>query len=110
MSQGLPKYSVFSGDLVHGITHELVHEYTSLEMGILNYRKLPSWKREGYAEFSASRIQAINDKFESLQDRISEFNNAVYWTEHVKVYYRFDHARIYGDRRIGRPGVQYWLL
>ena len=87
IGQGTPAYSVFSGELSHCITHEIIHDYHSERINILNYSNAARWKREGYAEFNASRLKVIADTAESLQDRIFQIKNNPYWTDHIREYY-----------------------
>lgn len=52
---GFPPYSAINGDLAHNITHELVHDYVQDTYGFWKGRRLPPWKTEGYAEYSAAK-------------------------------------------------------
>jgi hypothetical protein len=69
-SYGHIEYSALAGDLAQCIAHELIHDYTQERIGILAYRKIPAWKTEGYAEYSASRAAISEDGASTLSDRI----------------------------------------
>lgn len=84
---GFPRYSVFEGDLCHGITHELIHDYMVEKIGYLNNRRLPPWKREGYAEYHASLNRMKADTHESLADRIRIIVEMRNLPEHLLEYY-----------------------
>jgi len=48
------QYTLLEGSLNHIILHEMYHSLVTNQLGFLESRKLPSWKREGYAEYGAS--------------------------------------------------------
>jgi hypothetical protein len=78
-SHGFPPYGVRRGDPAHVIAHEIVHDYHSDAVGIRVYRRLPWWKREGYAEYGASIAAIRADGTHSLIDRIDLLTNDGLW-------------------------------
>lgn len=83
-----PRYSVFEGDLVHGITHELVHDYFVEAKGLLSNYSLPRWKREGLAEYLAG-VEPDQVR-ESLYSRALANFNEPNWSNHVREYNRWE--------------------
>lgn len=71
-NSGFPKYSAIGGGLVQNIGHELVHDYFQETIGFFNYRNLPPWKTEGYAEYGASIGASRSDSIATLESRISD--------------------------------------
>ena len=84
---GLPKYSVFEGNVCHGITHELIHDFMVEKIGYVRNRNLPRWKREGYAEYHASLSRLQSDNKEYLRDRIRIIQEANGLSDHVVEYF-----------------------
>ncbi len=64
------KHSALAGNLEQSIAHELIHDYTQEKIGVMAYRKLPTWKTEGYAEYNASKVHLERDTDEPLAARI----------------------------------------
>jgi hypothetical protein len=82
------RHSALAGDLEQSIAHELVHDYTQERIGFFTYRKMPTWKTEGYAEYSASRLQLEQDTDEPLAVRITRMQTALTDTR-AHDYYRW---------------------
>jgi len=71
------KHSAMAGDLAQSIAHELIHDYTQEKIGVMAYRKIPVWKTEGYAEYSASKVYLQEDTEETLAARIFRMQTAL---------------------------------
>ncbi|MDR8394268.1 hypothetical protein NC796_24180 [Aliifodinibius sp. S!AR15-10] len=79
-------YSLISGKATHIITHELMHVLITRELGMLDSRKLPDWKREGYAEYGASLHSKSQDTSYSFRKNVNAFLNGYY--DEVKPIHR----------------------
>ena len=85
-------HSHLAGRTEQIIAHELIHNLSQKKIGWCAYRRLPKWKREGYAEFGSVISKIGSDKnFESLFER-----SKIYFEEdlfnvpfHSKEYYKF---------------------
>jgi len=87
MGKNAPQYSVFEGELCHGISHEVIHDYMVKKIGFFSNRRLPTWKREGYAEYKASLNRLRLDTDQSLIDRVKQIEENTYWSAHVVEYF-----------------------
>jgi hypothetical protein len=85
-------HSHIAGKTEQIIAHELIHNLSQKKIGWCAYRRLPKWKREGYAEFGSVISKIGYDKnFESLFERSKiyfeqDLFNAPF---HSKEYYKF---------------------
>ena len=57
---------------------ELTHELTMAKLGFLKGGSLVEWKREGYAEYAASKLHKNNDLDYSIGDRLGNFYSGKY--------------------------------
>ncbi|MBL1214619.1 MAG: hypothetical protein HND52_14785 [Ignavibacteriae bacterium] len=72
------EHSHIAGEESHNLAHELVHNLTANKLGWFEYRKLPKWKNEGYAEYG---VAIKNIRLEN--DSNSLFNRAkIYFEEY----------------------------
>lgn len=76
-SGGVPRYSVWEGDLAHTIAHELAHQILADRMG---RRGLPQWKREGLAEYVANIGLIRGDPAASLPARLAMYRDSRTWS------------------------------
>ncbi len=67
------KYSLLEGDLVHVATHEIVHTLVTRRLGFFESRRLPHWKREGYAEYASIAAALLADPDDDLRQRLKRF-------------------------------------
>jgi hypothetical protein len=88
---GVPRYSPREGSLAHVIAHEIAHDLTQNAVGFLRYRRLPVWKREGYAEYGAIIAAVREDPGAGLKDRVSILLDDGSWPQGhggARMYYR----------------------
>ena len=78
-SGGLPKFSIWEGDLVHTIAHEVAHQYVAERIGRGLWRRLPHWKQEGMPEYLANIAAIRQDREASLRSRLDLLNNDQAW-------------------------------
>ena len=71
-------YGILEGDVGHVITHEIIDELIVDRVGFLKGRFLPSWKKEGYCEYSASHYKAKQDTGYSLENMVNRYSNGFY--------------------------------
>lgn len=82
------RHSVLGGGMAGAIAHELVHDYTQERIGFFAYRRLPSWKTEGYAEYGANGIRIRQDAGQTLADRIRLMKSEIR-DSRAREYYRW---------------------
>lgn len=90
-SWAVPRYSAREGDIAHVIAHEIVHDLSQDAVGYLKYRRLPMWKREGYAEYGAIITVVREDPEAGLEYRVSVLFDDSAWptgSGPARVYYR----------------------
>ena len=75
------KYSILEGSLFHVIMHELAHQLMFDKIGFEKYKELPNWKKEGFAEFLASRSRKISDKDYSMSKQCEKINEGLFAEE-----------------------------
>jgi len=70
-----PKFSIWEGDTVHTVAHELGHLIISRMLGRNRWKNLPHWKQEGLPEYvaniaavKADSTQSLSRRYEILQD------------------------------------------
>lgn len=66
-------YSLLSGSATHVLAHELTHVLITNHVGMFASPDLPSWKREGYAEYAASRYVKEQDSSYSFKEYAGHF-------------------------------------
>ncbi len=49
--------TILAGNPAHIIAYEIAHTFISAKLGMFAARKLPVWKREGYAEYTAAKAK-----------------------------------------------------
>ena len=64
------RHTFLEGSLSHIIKHEIFHSMTTRHLGFWTSRTLPSWKREGYAEYGASKHAKSVDPDFHFMDQI----------------------------------------
>ena len=85
-------HSYIAGEADQIIAHELIHNLTQNRIGWSAYRRLPRWKREGYAEYGS-----VISKLRREENSNSLFKRAeIYFEEdlfnapfHSREYYKF---------------------
>ncbi|MDX1618716.1 MAG: hypothetical protein R3224_08015, partial [Balneolaceae bacterium] len=83
----LYEYSLLAGEAVHIFAHELMHVLITRKIGMFESKELPTWKREGYAEYAASIRQKRDDRSYSLGNRAEAYFSGAY--DHVVAGRRF---------------------
>ncbi len=66
-------YSLLSGSAVHILAHELTHVLITQQAGMFSSHEIPMWKREGYAEYVASKYPKNQDTIYSLKQRVRDY-------------------------------------
>ena len=79
-SGGLPKFSIWEGNLAHTIAHEVAHQYVADRIGRNLWRRLPHWKQEGMPEYIANIAAIRQDSLASLRNRLDLLNNDQAWS------------------------------
>lgn len=75
------RHTMLEGRVSHIVIHELAHGYIARKVGFWQYRRLPFWKQEGYAEYAAAFAGTRNlDKRDFLK-RVSKLRDATYLTD-----------------------------
>ena len=74
-----PPYSIYEGDPVHILTHEIAHLIISDQIGRSTWKALPHWKQEGLPEYIANSARAKLVDSISLENRIDILQNDFYW-------------------------------
>ena len=69
------KYTLLEGSLRHIILHEMYHTLITKQLGFWEARILPSWKKEGYAEYGASWANRKSDPSFDLKSQIDLLYN-----------------------------------
>jgi len=77
----LYEHSLLSGEPAHIYAHELMHVLITNRLGMLDSKDLPTWKREGYAEYAASIKQKREDASYTLRKRAGDYFSGAY--DHV---------------------------
>ena len=67
---GRPVYSRLEGSWSAAIAHEVAHDLIVAEVGFIRARKIPVWKSEGFADYSANLMPAAADPDYDLRNRI----------------------------------------
>lgn len=75
---GVPKYSIYDGNLSHLIAHEIAHHYVTDRIGRSRWKSLPHWKREGLPEYIAN-IGPVEEDGASLESRIAILRDDTQW-------------------------------
>ncbi len=73
-----PKYHSREGNLSHVIAHELMHQYIADWGTTSRFKKIPTWKLEGYCEFGANYVRAKMDCV-SLENRLRVYYDDTEW-------------------------------
>jgi hypothetical protein len=66
-----PHHSRLEGSWAAAIAHEVAHDRMFAELGFRDARRLPAWKSEGYADYSANLAAARSDPNFDLRHRIT---------------------------------------
>ncbi len=69
-NQGLPTESRLEGSLAAAVAHEIAHSLVFARLGFKQARRLPAWKSEGYADFTANLAAITSDPDYDLCHRI----------------------------------------
>ncbi len=87
----ITQYSFLEGSVEEIITHEIVHTLTYEMLEFSEYRSLPFWKMEGYAEYAANIALIKKDTLYDLHKRVESLNDDSFWGSDFGVlrhYYR----------------------
>lgn len=87
----ITQYCNLEGNIEEIIAHEIVHTLTYEMLDFFEYRSLPFWKMEGYAEYAANIAVVRKDTLYDLHQRIKNLNNNSFWGSDFGVlrhYYR----------------------
>lgn len=68
--EGLPDNSRVEGSLATAVAHEVAHSLAFARLGFKQARRLPAWKSEEYADFSANLAAITSDPNYDLCHRI----------------------------------------
>jgi hypothetical protein len=79
-SGGLPRFSIWEGNLAHTIAHEVAHQYVAERIGRGLWRRLPHWKREGIPEYLANIATIRQYSMASLRSRLDLLNSDRAWS------------------------------
>lgn len=66
-------YSLVSGSATHILAHELTHVLFTDQLGMFKSPDLASWKREGYAEYAASKYLKHQDTTYSFSANVNKY-------------------------------------
>ena len=69
-NEGLPLHSRMQGSWAAAISHEAAHQLVFSEVGLKVARRMPVWKSEGYADYSAHLAAAAADPDYDLRSRV----------------------------------------
>ena len=67
---GRPLHSRLEGSWPAAIAHEVAHDLVASEVGFRKARRIPVWKAEGYADYSANLASAAADPGYDFKSRI----------------------------------------
>jgi len=67
---GRPVHSRLAGSWSAAIAHEVAHDLIVVEVGFKRARKIPVWKSEGFADYSANLVPARADPDYDFRNRI----------------------------------------
>jgi len=69
-NRGRPKHTRLRGSVSAAIAHEVAHHLVFTEMGFEKARRIPAWKAEGYADYSANLAAIEADPDYDLRTRV----------------------------------------
>jgi hypothetical protein len=78
-SGGGPRFSVWEGDVVHTMVHEVAHSIMVDSIGRSVWKALPQWKQEGYPEYISNIGLIRADSADSLSRRIETLLDDDQW-------------------------------
>jgi hypothetical protein len=78
-SGGVPRFSVWEGDISHTMAHEIAHLIMVDSIGRSAWKVLPQWKQEGYPEYIANIGLIRADTTASLPRRIETLLDDDQW-------------------------------
>ena len=76
---GRPEHSRLQGSWAAAIAHEAAHDLMISELGFQNARKIPVWKSEGYADYSANLSSARSDPDYDFHGRVALLLDDEFW-------------------------------
>ena len=85
-------------DLVYYLAHELTHSLMASYLGRLKYHELPTWLREGYADY-------VGKGQDSFPDIRAKFEDSSYRTNREYLRYELMIAYLLEVRRVGVPSL-----
>jgi hypothetical protein len=85
---GRPLYSRLQGSWSGAIAHEVAHILVVAEVGLKRARRIPVWKLEGYADYSANLAAAVSDPDYDFRRRIRYLLDDDLWRPPVKPFDR----------------------
>jgi hypothetical protein len=83
-----PVHSRLQGSWAAAIAHEVAHELVYAEVGFKRARRIPAWKSEGYADYSANLAAAASDPDYDFRSRIRYLLDDESWRLAVKPFDR----------------------
>lgn len=78
-NQGGPLHSRMHGSWAAAFAHEAAHDLVFSELGYRGTRRLPAWKSEGYADYTANLAAARADPDYELRHRIAHWLDDGSW-------------------------------
>ncbi len=85
---GQPVHSRLQGSWAAAIAHEVAHGLVFAELGFKRARRIPVWKSEGYADYSANLAAAASDTDYDFRSRIRYLLDDDSWRLSVKHFDR----------------------
>lgn len=76
---GRPRHSRLQGSWAVAIAHEAAHDLMISELGFWKARKIPVWKSEGYADYSANLASARSDPDYDFRSRVDLLLDDEFW-------------------------------
>ncbi len=75
------RHTMLEGRVIHIVVHELAHGYIARKVGFWQYRRLPFWKQEGYAEYAAAFAETADFDKRDFLKRVSKLVDSTYLTD-----------------------------
>jgi len=76
---GRPEHTRLQGSVAAAIAHEAAHHLVFTEVGFKRARRIPAWKAEGYADYSANLAAIRADPAYNLRTRVALMLNDDAW-------------------------------
>ena len=78
-NRGRPVHSRMQGSWAAAIAHEVAHDLIFSELGFRQARRMPVWKSEGYADYSANLASTAADPNYDLRSRVELLLDDDFW-------------------------------